>query len=146
MVGRAKDAGSQPVAGPEGAAILERHPDLAEIVRRIVAAYEPERVYLFGSYARGDAGPDSDYDILVVVPGSAGSIFASNSYPSSWQIGLSGTNSGGGPPGGTPHVPAVNMLPTEVSISAKYESVVPGAPTNTKEPVTAYAVRRESMP
>jgi uncharacterized protein len=43
-------------------------PALAEAVRRLVAAYQPERVYLFGSVARGDAGPDSDYDLLVVVP------------------------------------------------------------------------------
>ena len=42
-------------------------PALAEVVRRLVEAYQPERVYLFGSVARGDAGPDSDYDILVVV-------------------------------------------------------------------------------
>ena len=46
-------------------------PLLAEIVRRLVAAYQPERIYLFGSKARGDAGPDSDYDIMVVVPDSA---------------------------------------------------------------------------
>ena len=38
---------------------------------RSVAAYEPERVYLFGSRARGDDGPDSDYDLLLVVPDSA---------------------------------------------------------------------------
>ena len=44
---------------------------LAEAVRRIVSAYQPERVYLFGSVARGDAGPDSDYDLLVVVPDDA---------------------------------------------------------------------------
>lgn len=44
---------------------------LAEIVRRLVAAYEPERIYLFGSKARGDAGPDSDYDLMVVVPDDA---------------------------------------------------------------------------
>lgn len=30
---------------------------LEEIVRRLVKAYEPERLYLFGSHARGDAGP-----------------------------------------------------------------------------------------
>jgi predicted nucleotidyltransferase len=42
-------------------------PVLADIVRRLVAAYGPERIYLFGSMARGDAGPDSDYDVLVVV-------------------------------------------------------------------------------
>jgi uncharacterized protein len=44
---------------------------LAGIVRRLVDAFHPERIYLFGSKARGDAGPDSDYDILVVVPDSA---------------------------------------------------------------------------
>jgi uncharacterized protein len=38
-----------------------------EVVGRLVRAYKPERVYLFGSAVRGDAGPDSDYDILVVV-------------------------------------------------------------------------------
>src|SRR5260370_14031 len=46
-------------------------PALAEVVRRLVAAYQPERVYLYGSVARGDAGPDSDYDLLVVVPDDA---------------------------------------------------------------------------
>jgi len=46
-------------------------PALAETVRRLVAAYHPQRIYLFGSVARGDAGPDSDYDILVVVPNDA---------------------------------------------------------------------------
>ncbi len=46
-------------------------PKLQEIVERLVAAYEPERIYLFGSVARGEAGPDSDYDILVVVPPDA---------------------------------------------------------------------------
>jgi predicted nucleotidyltransferase len=40
---------------------------LAEIVRRLVAAYAPQRLFLFGSRARGEAGANSDYDILVVV-------------------------------------------------------------------------------
>jgi predicted nucleotidyltransferase len=44
---------------------------LAEIVRTLVEAYRPERVYLFGSSARGEAGPDSDYDLLIIVPDSA---------------------------------------------------------------------------
>jgi predicted nucleotidyltransferase len=44
---------------------------LRAIVRRLVEAYRPERVYLFGSHARGEAGPDSDYDLLVVVPDDA---------------------------------------------------------------------------
>jgi len=46
-------------------------PILAEIIRRLVTAYQPERIYLFGSIARGDAGPDSDYDLLVIVPDDA---------------------------------------------------------------------------
>ena len=46
-------------------------PALSEVVRRLVAAYHPVRIYLFGSVARGDAGPDSDYDILVIVPDTA---------------------------------------------------------------------------
>ena len=45
--------------------------ELTEVLRRLVAAYEPERVYLFGSRARGDAGPDSDLDLMVVVPDDA---------------------------------------------------------------------------
>src|SRR5437879_13319238 len=48
--------------------LLDRDNSLAEIVRRLVSVYAPRSVYLFGSKARGDDGPDSDYDILVVVP------------------------------------------------------------------------------
>jgi predicted nucleotidyltransferase len=46
----------------------DKDPILAEIVRRLIEALHPERIYLFGSRARGDAGPDSDYDLMVVVP------------------------------------------------------------------------------
>ncbi len=37
-----------------------------EMVRIIVERYRPERVVLFGSRARGTAGPSSDVDLLVV--------------------------------------------------------------------------------
>jgi len=47
--------------------VLEEDPALREIVRRIADAYHPWQIYLFGSKARGMAGPDSDYDLLVVV-------------------------------------------------------------------------------
>ncbi|MGH7719849.1 MAG: nucleotidyltransferase domain-containing protein [Gemmatimonadaceae bacterium] len=50
--------------------ILEQDPKLRQIVQRLVEALEPERIYLFGSRARGEAGSDSDYDVLVVVPRS----------------------------------------------------------------------------
>jgi uncharacterized protein len=46
-------------------------PVLTVVLQRLVATYQPERIYLFGSTARGDSGPDSDYDILVVVPDTA---------------------------------------------------------------------------
>jgi uncharacterized protein len=35
------------------------------ITQIIVDHYNPRRIVLFGSYARGDAGPDSDLDIFV---------------------------------------------------------------------------------
>jgi predicted nucleotidyltransferase len=38
------------------------------MVRRIVDKFNPDRVILFGSHARGNAGPDSDVDLLVVMP------------------------------------------------------------------------------
>ena len=41
---------------------------LREIVRRIVDRFDPEQIILFGSHARGDAGPHSDLDLLVILP------------------------------------------------------------------------------
>jgi predicted nucleotidyltransferase len=41
---------------------------IREMVRRIVRQFAPERIILFGSHARGEAGPDSDVDLLVVMP------------------------------------------------------------------------------
>lgn len=38
------------------------------MVQRIRTRFNPERIILFGSHARGDAGPDSDVDLLVVMP------------------------------------------------------------------------------
>ncbi|MBU4200219.1 MAG: nucleotidyltransferase domain-containing protein [Verrucomicrobia bacterium] len=39
---------------------------IAEAMRRIVEAVHPVRVILFGSQARGNAGRDSDLDIMIV--------------------------------------------------------------------------------
>ncbi len=41
---------------------------IQEMVRRIVEKFDPDQIILFGSYARGTAGPDSDVDLLVVMP------------------------------------------------------------------------------
>jgi predicted nucleotidyltransferase len=37
------------------------------MVKRIVKNFHPDKIILFGSHARGDAGPDSDVDLLVVM-------------------------------------------------------------------------------
>jgi len=38
-----------------------------EMVNRIVEHFDPEKIILFGSHARGEAGPDSDVDLLIVM-------------------------------------------------------------------------------
>ncbi|MFA5787067.1 MAG: nucleotidyltransferase domain-containing protein [Actinomycetota bacterium] len=38
------------------------------VVERLVSEFRPLRVILFGSQARGETGPDSDIDLLVVLP------------------------------------------------------------------------------
>jgi uncharacterized protein len=43
-----------------------------EAVQRIAAAINPQQIILFGSRARGDNRPDSDYDLLIVVDDNAG--------------------------------------------------------------------------
>ena len=42
---------------------------IRDIVRRIVETVAPEKIILFGSAARGEMGPDSDVDLLVVKSG-----------------------------------------------------------------------------
>ena len=41
---------------------------LDEMVRRIVERFHPDRIILFGSYAKGEPTDDSDLDILIVMP------------------------------------------------------------------------------
>ena len=50
---------------------MTRDQAIAEITDRLVEYYRPERIYLFGSEARGDAGPDSDLDFCVVLADDA---------------------------------------------------------------------------
>ena len=40
---------------------------IIEMVRRIVAKFNPEKIILFGSYARGTASSESDVDLLIVM-------------------------------------------------------------------------------
>jgi predicted nucleotidyltransferase len=40
-------------------------PSFDQIAKKIVAAFDPQRIVLFGSHARGDATTDSDLDLLI---------------------------------------------------------------------------------
>jgi predicted nucleotidyltransferase len=41
---------------------------IQRMVKRIVSRFAPDRIILFGSHARGCAGPDSDVDLLIIMP------------------------------------------------------------------------------
>jgi uncharacterized protein len=47
--------------------VVAKH-EIRALARRIAAGFRPERIILFGSYARGDQTADSDVDLLVIVP------------------------------------------------------------------------------
>src|SRR5262245_2314536 len=42
---------------------------VSDIVKRVVKAAHPERIIMFGSAARGEMGPNSDIDLLVIKRG-----------------------------------------------------------------------------
>jgi predicted nucleotidyltransferase len=44
---------------------------IQQLVREIVEGYQPEKIYLFGSYANGIANEDSDIDLFIVKNTSA---------------------------------------------------------------------------
>jgi predicted nucleotidyltransferase len=73
-------------------AVAVDDPTLAEITRRLVETYRPERIHLFGSHARGTAGADSDYDLLVVVPDDAPPALrrSTRAYEALWGLSTSG--------------------------------------------------------
>ena len=61
---------------------------IAEITRRLVDYYHPERIYLFGSAARGDGGPDSDLDFCVVLPDEAPpGLYGPGGHRALWDVG-----------------------------------------------------------
>lgn len=48
--------------------------DIQEFAAEVAREFSPEKVILFGSYATGNAGPESDVDLLVVMPGEASGV------------------------------------------------------------------------
>lgn len=48
---------------------MQSEPEVIEqLIRHIIELVQPLRIILFGSAARGEMGPDSDIDVLVVMP------------------------------------------------------------------------------
>jgi predicted nucleotidyltransferase len=45
---------------------VDAQPAVDDIVRDIARGFEPDKIILFGSHARGDARPGSDIDLLVL--------------------------------------------------------------------------------
>jgi predicted nucleotidyltransferase len=69
-------------------AAMSRDQTIAEITRRLVEYFHPERVYLFGSAARGESGPDSDLDFCVVLPDDApSSLYRPGVHRILWDLG-----------------------------------------------------------
>lgn len=48
--------------------------DIQNFADRIAEEYQPDRIILFGSYATGTPGPDSDVDLLVIMPDGGDSL------------------------------------------------------------------------
>jgi uncharacterized protein len=53
---------------PEGLADMVNRRDIRRICNQIAREFRPQRIILFGSYAYGCPTPDSDVDLLVVMP------------------------------------------------------------------------------
>ncbi len=76
-----------PAGGTMGP-VKTKHEAIAEITHRLVEYYHPERIYLFGSAARGDEGPDSDLDFGVVLPDDAPeSLYRPGVHRALWGVG-----------------------------------------------------------
>ena len=60
---------------------------LADIVRRVVEIAAPEKIILFGSAARGEMGPHSDVDLLIVKDGVHRRDLARRIYENLWGAG-----------------------------------------------------------
>lgn len=71
--------------------ILENDRPLAELVHRLVDAFQPERLYLFGSRGRNEADPDSDYDLLMILSHLEAPAYriAQQAHSLVWGLGIS---------------------------------------------------------
>lgn len=56
---------------PDALDLLRDEPRLARLLQLARERFQPEEVWLFGSRARGTAQPDSDWDIMLILPDAA---------------------------------------------------------------------------
>lgn len=85
-----------PVPAVEGPAVQRHtvapHGDaLDELVRRLVHAHNPWRLYLFGSRARGEVAADTDYDLMMVLEtmDAPAHRIAQAAHSQTWGLGIS---------------------------------------------------------
>ncbi len=71
--------------------ILENDRQLAELVHRLVGAFQPERLYLFGSRGRDEGNLESDYDLLMILPRLEAPAYriAQQAHSLVWGLGIS---------------------------------------------------------
>lgn len=48
--------------------------DIRKFAVEVAREFQPEKVILFGSYATGTAGADSDVDLLIIMPGDVSGV------------------------------------------------------------------------
>jgi uncharacterized protein len=77
----------QTVLSPKAPMIED--PVIGAIIDRLIPIFRPDRIYLFGSAARGDAGSDSDYDLMIVVPDTTPAAVRDTgpAYRALWRLG-----------------------------------------------------------
>ncbi len=47
---------------------MVKHKQISALCNQIVELFSPSKIFLFGSYASGSPHPDSDVDLLVILP------------------------------------------------------------------------------
>ena len=68
--------------------ILEKDEYLHGLVQLLINYYKPVKIYLFGSKARGDSGPNSDYDVMVIVRKRISPLKRKQFHNARWDAGL----------------------------------------------------------
>ena len=71
MISHAGAVTIPPMGPPETRPSIPAPAELRGLLDRVTATLQPVEIWLFGSRARGDDEPDSDWDLLAVLPDDA---------------------------------------------------------------------------